>query len=346
MSSSSPHSFGTSPRVTIFGQSHDPEIGVTIENLPSGITLDYDAIDELLTRRRPGGIDRLVTARIETDEPQIRSGVVDGVTTGEPLTATFTNADTRGTDYEQFAVLPRPSHVDYLARQKYGDEHDIAGGGRFSARLTLPLCFAGAVCMQILRARGVAVCGRLVEAGGNAEAPYAAIEQTRDEGDSVGGIVEVAATGLPPGVGEHPYGGVEPVLASLLFAIPGVRGVEFGEGFAAARMRGSEHNDPWKLDEDGRVVPATNHAGGVIGGMTTGEALVVRIAFKPTASIARGQQTLNVETGVTETLAIKGRHDPCIAVRGVPVAEAAVAVGLLNLLNAEESVRGIEGGVR
>jgi chorismate synthase len=330
------NSFGLLPRITIFGQSHDPEIGVTIDGLPAGITLDQDAIRALLKRRRPGRSD-LTTARSESDDPHIETGLIDGVTTGRQLRATFKNADTRGGDYEQFRTIPRPSHADYLAVAKYGDKHDIAGGGRFSGRLTLPVCFAGAVCMQILGGLGVNVQAKLVEVEGSRENLDKHIRKVREEGDSVGGIVEVIATGLPKGIGEHPFGGVEPVLSHLLFAIPGVRGVEFGAGFKAARIRGSEHNDVWVSAGDGTLDTVTNNAGGVVAGMTTGMPLVIRIAFKPTPSIVRAQITANIETSQQESLVITGRHDPCIAIRAVPVVEAAVAIGLLNLINLDSS---------
>ncbi|MCL2492269.1 MAG: chorismate synthase, partial [Coriobacteriia bacterium] len=227
---------GLLPRVTLFGQSHDPEVGVIIEGLPSGIALDEEFIDKLLERRRPG-TDAQVTARKEADIPHIEAGVVNGVTTGGPIRTTFANTNIRSGDYEQFKKIPRPSHADHLAMQKYGDAHDIAGGGRFSARLTLPLTYAGAICLQILKERTIEVRARLVEVEGSKEDLSEHILDAKNVGDSVGGIVEVQVDGLPPGIGEHPFGGVEPVLAHLLFSIPGVRGVEFGAGFSAALMR-------------------------------------------------------------------------------------------------------------
>jgi chorismate synthase len=328
------HSFGLSPRITIFGQSHDPEIGVLIEKLPAGLSLDMDNVTSMLQRRKPGQ-GALTTARSESDKPCIGSGLDGGVTTGSLMRVTFANTDTRKGDYQQFASIPRPSHADYLAMTKYGEAHDMAGGGRFSGRLTLPLCFAGAICLQILNEQNITVRARLAEVGGQRENLDACIMQARDDHDSVGGIVELAATGLPAGVGEHPFGGVEPVLSQLLFAIPGVRGVEFGAGFGAAAMRGSAHNDAWVSGQDNTVQTATNHAGGVIGGMTTGMNLRLRVAFKPTPSISKAQETLNLDTGQQETLTVKGRHDPCIAVRAVPVVEAMVAIGLLNLINTD-----------
>ena len=335
------NSFGLLPRITIFGQSHDSEIGVIIDGLPAGITPDKDAIDELLERRRPGQSD-LTTPRCEADEPHIEFGIENGITTGKQIRVSFKNFDTRGKDYDQFRVTPRPSHADYLAVQKYGEAHDIAGGGRFSGRLTLPLTFAGAVCLQMLREIGVEIQAKLVEVEGAKEDIEEHIKCARDEGDSVGGVIELTATGLPAGIGEHPYGGVEPILSQLLFAIPGVRGVEFGAGFKAAQMRGSKHNDLWIVDEDGSLKTETNNAGGVVAGMTTAMPLVIRVAFKPTPSIACSQKTANLETGQQEVLAITGRHDPCIAVRAVPVVEAAVAIGLLNLINLDSGNRDCE----
>ena len=339
-----PNSFGILPRVTVFGQSHDAQIGTLIEGLPPGIVLDMEQITTLLQRRK-GGDNALTTSRKEADIPQIQTGVKDGITTGRPLKVTFTNRDTRSGDYEQFRTIPRPSHADYLAILKYGNAHDIAGGGRFSGRLTLPLCFAGAICLQILDSQGIAIHACLTEVAGKCDDFETSIIRAREDNDSVGGVVEFVATGLPAGVGQHPFGGVEPLLSHLLFAIPGARGVEFGEGFGAARMRGSEHNDPWICKSDGLVRTATNHAGGIVAGMTTGMPVVGRVAFKPTASIGLPQKTLNLTTGQTETLVIKGRHDPCIALRAIPVVEATVAIGLLNLINLDSRKEDEGGGL-
>ena len=330
------NSFGILPRITVFGQSHDPEIGVLIDGLPRGLKLDMELIESLLERRRPGQ-SNLTTPRSETDTPQIETGIKDGVTTGRQMRVTFKNSDTRGKDYDRFRVTPRPSHADYLAVRKYGAEHDIAGGGRFSGRLTLPITFAGALCLQILREQGIEIHAKLIEVEGAREGFEKRIIRASHEGDSVGGVVELVATGLKSGIGEHPYSGVEPTLSQILFAIPGVRGVEFGAGFKAAQMRGSAHNDPWIADGEGSLKTVTNNAGGVVAGMTTGMDLIVRVAFKPTPSIACGQLTANIETGKQEVLAITGRHDPCIAVRGVPVVEAACAIGLLNLINLDST---------
>ena len=335
------NSFGISPRVTIFGQSHDPEIGARITGLPAGMHIDHDALEDLLERRRPGK-SALTTPRKETDAPHIVSGITDGVLDGSALSVVFHNSDTRNADYERFKTTPRPSHADYVATQKYGDGHSIAGGGRFSGRLTLPLCYAGALCLQVLHEQGIEVTARLVEVGGSALDIEQCILDAAADGNSVGGIIELTVTDLPAGIGEHPFAGVEPVLSQLFFAIPGVRGVEFGAGFRAATMRGSEHNDSWILTDEGEVRTASNHAGGVVAGMTTGMPLVARIAFKPTPSIACGQETLNLESGKQEMLAVTGRHDPCIAVRAVPVVEAAAAIGLLNLINLDSSVRSDE----
>jgi chorismate synthase len=330
------NSFGLLPRITIFGQSHDPEIGVVIDGLPAGIALDMNAIHALLGRRRPGQ-SNLMTPREETDEPCIETGIKDGVTTGQQMRVTFKNSDTQSRDYEQFKTIPRPSHADYIATQKYGEKHDIAGGGRFSGRLTLPLCFAGAVCMQILRDLGIEIQAELDEVEGVRENLEERIIRARKDKDSVGGVVELIATGLPQGVGEHPFCGVEPMLSQILFAIPGVRGVEFGAGFKATYMRGSEHNDCWVVSSEGSLETATNNTGGVVAGMTTGMPLVLRVAFKPTPSIGRPQVTANLATGQPEELVITGRHDPCIAIRAVPVVEAAVAIGLLTLINLDSA---------
>ncbi len=352
-------SFGQALRVTVFGQSHSEGVGVVLDGLPAGEKIDLDEVRAFLSRRAPGG--RLATPRKETDEPRILGGLVNGLTCGAPLCAVMDNADTRSADYEQLRDLPRPMHADYPAQVKYGGYQDVRGGGHFSARLTLPLCFAGAVCIQLLKRRGVTVGAHLLRIGeatdeplsptgvtreqllslptrplpvlrpSAAEAMPREIELARQQGDSVGGIIECAAVGLPVGLGEPPFGGVENRLSAALFAIPAVKGVEYGAGFMAARLRGSEHNDAYRMRES-RVVTETNRHGGILGGLTTGMPLLLRVAMKPTPSIAREQRTVSLKGGCNAALLIRGRHDPCVALRAVPCVESAVAVTMLDLM--------------
>ncbi|MDD3243580.1 MAG: chorismate synthase [Eubacteriales bacterium] len=352
-------SFGQRYRVTLFGQSHGPSVGVVIDGLPAGETVDPETLNAFLQRRAPGG--RYATQRRETDIPEILSGLVDGKSCGAPITVVFHNGDTNSGDYASFSSVPRPSHADYPALVKYGDAHDIRGGGYFSARLTAALCFAGGVALQALARRGVAVGAHLCRVGAAEDLPFdpvnltaetllapgraafptldaraadamrAEIERARMDCDSVGGAVECASVGLPVGLGEPVFGGVENRICQALFAVPAVRGVEFGAGFAAASMRGSAHNDPYIL-QNGQVRTAANHHGGVLGGLTSGMPLIFRAAFKPTPSIGQPQRTLNVRTGEETTLTIAGRHDPCVALRAVPCVEAAAAIALLDLM--------------
>ena len=352
-------SVGHSVRLSIFGQSHSEAIGCVVEGLPAGISVDLDELQAFLARRAPGRSDTS-TARREPDRPRILSGLVDGHTCGAPLSAIIENTNTRSQDYEGLRRVPRPGHADYAAYVRYGNHHDVAGGGHFSGRLTAPLCIAGGIAKQILARRGIFVGAHLSEAAGIPDTAFPlhptpellsavaakdfpvldeeagarmqqAILEARQEGDSVGGIVECAAIGLPAGLGEPMFGGVENRLAAALFGIPAVKGVEFGAGFAAARLRGSENNDPFTMDH-GRVETVSNHAGGILGGITSGMPIIVRTALKPTPSIARPQQTVSLQSGEETQLQIRGRHDPCIAHRAVPVVEAVTAAVLLDLL--------------
>lgn len=346
-------------RHIIFGESHGPAIGVVLEGVPAGIPLDLDFVQNELARRAPGQ-NALSTARKEADQVCILSGVFQGKTTGTPLCAVIENTDTRSRDYEKTRDLMRPSHADYTGRVRYGGWADYRGGGHFSGRLTAPLCIAGGIAKQILSRRGVYVGAHLQSVGTVADALFplqptkelfdavaakpfpvlndqagermqALILEARKNLDSVGGVVECAATGLPAGLGEPMFGGVENRLAAALFGIPAVKGVEFGDGFAAARSRGSENNDPFVM-EDGRVQTETNHAGGILGGITSGMPIVLRTAMKPTPSIAHPQRTVSLSAGENAELVIHGRHDPCIAHRAVPVVEAVTAAVLLDLL--------------
>ena len=340
--------YGQNLRLTIFGQSHSDAIGVTVEGLPSGFPIDMAALQAFLNRRAPGRND-WSTPRKEADLPEFLCGVKDGITCGAPLTAIIRNTNTRSGDYEQLRYCPRPGHADYTAFVKYGENRDYAGGGHFSGRLTAPLCIAGGICLQLLQREGIKVMARIRSIGevcdesefteSVAEKPFptvsdevgAAMQQTiaeaRAESDSVGGVVECMVTGLPAGLGDPMFDGMENRIAAILFGIPAVKGVEFGEGFAAAKCRGSQHNDPFTV-ENGRIVTATNHCGGILGGITNGMPLVVRAAFKPTPSIGREQQTVDLRTMSETTLSVQGRHDPCIVPRAVPCVEAAVAIAV------------------
>ena len=345
-------SYGENIRVTIFGQSHSKAIGVTIEGLPAGEKLDFEQLQRFLSRRAPGQ-NAWSTARKEADAPEFVSGVVGNVTCGAPLTALIYNTDTRSKDYSQLSRLPRPGHADYTAAVKYGGHQDFAGGGHFSGRLTAPLCVAGGICLQLLQREGITVLSRIwrigtIEDSGELCASTAdkhfpvvdeqqgekmreLIARARAEGDSVGGVVECQVLGLPVGLGDGMFDGMESRLGRILFGIPAVKGVEFGDGFALTQRRGSEANDAFTV-ENGKIVTATNHCGGILGGITDGMPLVFRAAFKPTPSIAREQRSVNLETGEEQPLMIQGRHDPCIVPRAVPVVEAAAAIAVYDAL--------------
>lgn len=308
------NTFGNKLKITIFGESHGAMIGVVVDGVRPGLPLAQEDFHVDMARRRSGAVG--TTPRRETDRLEIVSGVWKGLATGAPVTIMIRNIDTQSSVYEKFVNHPRPSHADFAASVKYQGFNDPRGGGQFSGRMTAALTAAGVIAKKMLPA-GVEITSRIVETGDVAAAQAA--------GDSVGGIVECTATGLPAGLGEPFFDTVEGVLAHILFAIPAVRGVEFGAGFAAARMLGSEHNDPL-IDAAGRT--ATNHAGGINGGITNGNPLVVRVAVKPTPSIALPQLTFNRAAGAVEPLAVGGRHDTCIALRAPVVVEAAVAIGL------------------
>lgn len=341
-------SYGDLLRITIFGQSHSPAIGVTMEGLPAGLAIDEAALQRFLDRRAPGQ-NAFSTPRREADKPEFLSGLLNGRTCGAPLTAVIRNENARSGDYAALKNTPRPGHADYTAQVKYGGAQDAAGGGAFSGRLTAPLCIAGGICRQLLAAEGVQLLSRIAAIGGiedegeltvsTAEKVFptvsdeagarmcAAIAAARAEGDSLGGIVECVVTGLPVGLGGPLFEGLESRIAAAVFGIPAVKGVEFGAGFAASALRGSENNDPFLLRE-GRVETAGNHAGGILGGISNGMPLRLRVAFKPTPSIAKEQRTVELSTGEETTLSVGGRHDPCVVPRAVPCVEAAVAVAL------------------
>ena len=347
--------FGNALKITIFGQSHAPAIGVCMEGFPAGFTPDFDELNAFLARRAPGQ-GAYTTARREPDRPEFLAGLVRGHTCGAPVTAIIRNTDTRSGDYAAFTDVPRPSHADYPAQVKWQGTQDSAGGGHFSGRLTAPLCIAGGLCLQYLHARGIEITAHIERIGAaqdrrftptqpetlakaklpvldpdSAEAMLAQIAAAKAEGDSVGGCIECAVTGLPAGLGSPMFGGMENRLAQILFGIPAVKGVEFGSGFACAGMRGSEHNDPYFM-QDGAVRTRTNHAGGILGGLTTAMPVIFRVAVKPTPSIARPQESVSLQRGEDAVLEIHGRHDPCIVPRAVPCVEAAAAIAILDAL--------------
>lgn len=353
--------FGNQLRFTEFGESHGPAVGCVLEGVPAGVRLDMAAITAFLKRRAPGQ-SPLVTARSEADAPEFLSGIVNEVTTGAPIAAIIRNRDQHSSDYGDLKNTPRPGHADFTAYVKYRGFNDIRGGGQFSGRLTAPLCLAGAVARQLLAARGVFLGAHIAEIGGvtderftlgsltadtfdqlesqplpllnpAAEEPVTkCILQARQEGDSVGGVVECAAIGLPAGIGEPPFDGLENRLAQALFAIPAVKGVEFGDGFDAARSRGSLNNDAFCFDAAGEVRTQSNHAGGILGGISNGMPVVFRTAFKPTPSIAIEQDTVNLRTKQPAKLRISGRHDPCIVPRALPAVIAAAALVLADMM--------------
>ncbi len=327
------NSFGNRFCFTIFGQSHAPAIGVTVEGIPAGFTPDMDALAAFLARRAPGH-GKYATTRKEADAPEFIAGLVDGHTCGAAVTAIIRNTDTRSADYDELRRVPRPGHADYTAFVKYGPARDVAGGGQFSGRLTAPLCVAGGLALQLLAQEGITIRARVASIGGESEpaAIEALLEEVKAAGDSVGGVVECVAEGVPAGLGEPMFGGMENRLAQAVFAIPAVKGVEFGAGFAVGHMRGSENNDPFYFDEAGPVRTRTNHHGGILGGITSGMPIVFRAAFKPTPSIGMEQDSVDLFSHENVKLTVKGRHDPCIVLRAVPCVEAAAAVAIYDAL--------------
>ncbi len=350
--------FGERLRMTIFGTSHGPEVGIEVDGLPAGTPVDLPGIQRQLDRRRPVG-RRLATKRQEEDRLVVEHGVVDGRSDGTRFRAHVANEDVRREPYDRTQNVPRPGHADFPARVRYGPDADLSGGGIFSGRMTVGLVIAGVLAEGLLRARGVQVAAftrsigpvdaavpddldiaalRTLSARNEVESPdaaaaarmEAAILEARRDGDSLGGVVEVRAVGLPVGLGEPFFDSVESVVAHALFSIPAVKAVEFGAGFAAARMRGSEHNDPFVLEGD-QVRTSSNHAGGILGGLTTGMPVVARVAIKPTASIARPQRSVDLGTRAGTTLSVTGRHDPCIVPRAVGVVEHVTAFALADL---------------
>ncbi|MBE6221206.1 MAG: chorismate synthase [Rikenellaceae bacterium] len=321
------NSWGEKFRITLWGESHGQQVGVSIDGVPAGIALSEDDFSTDLNRRKSGAAG--TTPRHESDTPRIVSGIYNGYTTGSPLTIEFNNENTRSGDYKSLETHPRPSHADLVARQKWNGYNDPRGGGHFSGRITLALVAAGVVAKKILGTQTTFQTDIIAIGGSHNKEDFAKIiEQAQQAQNSVGGVVECRINGIQAGVGEPFFDSVESQIAHLLFAVPAVKGVEFGAGFKAADMKGSEHNDPI-CDAQGHT--ATNHAGGIVGGISNGNEIVVRAAIKPTASISMAQQTFNFESGSIEPLVIKGRHDVCITLRAAVVIEAAAAIALADL---------------
>lgn len=318
------NSFGQVFRVSIFGESHGQGVGINLDGIPAGIPLRLEDFTADILKRKAGA--KGTTPRIEKDAPQFLSGVFNDHTTGAPLTIFFENTNTRSKDYSKLKTHHRPGHADFTAQQKFRGFQDFRGGGHFSGRLTLCLVAAGVVAKKILGNR-VDIEAKLIEAGGKTNISEA-IDQAIEDHESIGGIIECTTDGLSVGLGEPFFNSVESVIAHLVFAIPATKGVEFGSGFAAAKMTGSEHNDNF-IDELGTT--ETNNAGGINGGISNGNPFVFRVAIKPTSSIFKGQETFNSETGQVEELKIVGRHDACIALRAPIVVEAITAIGLADL---------------
>ncbi len=350
------NTFGSRYRTLIFGTSHGPFVGCTIEGLRAGTPVDAAFVQAQLDRRRPG--QSLVTSqRQEADRLEFAEGLRDGVASGEPIVAIIRNEDVQSKSYADVARVPRPGHGDFAARMKYGGKSDLRGGGQLSGRMTAPLVVSGAVARQLLLTQGVRFAAHAAQIASVTSRPVtpeeieanvertpvrcadleaadrmiAEIERARRDRDSVGGIIEGVVTGLPVGVGEPFFDSVEASLSHIFFSIPAVKGVDFGAGFRAASMRGSEHNDPF-IVRDGRVVTETNHAGGILGGITNGMPITFRVAVKPTASIAKPQRSVDLDAMVPTELSVTGRHDPCIVPRAVPVVENAAAMSVLDLM--------------
>ena len=341
--------------ISIFGESHGPAIGVTIDNLPPGEYIDMDKIHQFMTRRAPKK-DGTTTPRSEKDLPEVLSGVLNNRTTGTPLCAMIQNTDTRSKDYSNLAKLPRPGHADYTGAMRYQGFNDVRGGGHFSG----PLCFAGAVCGQILERRGIYTGAHIAAIHGIQDDAFSRtrvskedilavreksfpvindaqgklmwedIQKARMGQESLGGIIECAAVNVPAGIGSPMFDGLENTIAQLVFGIPAVKGIEFGAGFQVAEMVGSQDNDAFYVDENGHIKTKTNNHGGILGGISSGMPITLNVAIKPTASISKPQQTVNFRERTNEILQIQGRHDPCIVPRAVPCVEAAVNLALLS----------------
>ena len=348
--------WGNKLKISVFGESHSAAIGVVVDGVPAGLKIDFDEIKVQMARRAPNG-GEFSTPRTEADDVEILCGVMDGAAEGTPICAVIRNTNVKSKDYSQLRDVMRPSHADYGYKVKYDGFNDYRGGGASSGRLTAPLVFAGAIARQLLKSKGIQVVSHILSVADVKDRRFGTeitaeeisslksavlplldkskeddirkvIADARAEGDSVGGRIECAVTGLKAGLGDPLFDSIESVLSSLLFSVPAVKGVEFGNGFGITEMRGSEANDSWHYGEDGVLRTLMNNNGGVLGGITTGMPVVFNVAIKPTASIFKEQDTVNVATGENVKLSLKGRHDPCIVVRALPVIEAAAALAV------------------
>jgi chorismate synthase len=352
--------YGQNIKISIFGQSHSEAIGVVVDGLPSGFKLDLDELRRFMERRAPRK-HSFSTQRREADLPEILSGLSGGATCGAPLVAVIRNKDARPSDYSNLKDVPRPGHADFTAQLKYKGAQDVSGGGHFSGRLTAPLCAAGGICLQILKTKGIEIGAHIASVGSIRDVRFdpaavgkteffalkssafpvldeargaqmlAAIEQARKDGDSLGGTVECAAVGVPGGVGDPMFDGMENRIAAIVFGIPAIKGIEFGSGFSGTALRGSDNNDSFYMDGDA-VRTRTNNHGGILGGITSGMPVVFRAAVKPTPSIAKEQYSVSLSGRSNVKMTIKGRHDPCIVPRAVPAVEAAAAIAILDAL--------------
>ncbi len=350
--------YGKNIKLSIFGQSHGKAIGMNLDGVPAGLPVDFEKLQSFLNRRAPGN-HAYATARKEEDAPEFLSGIVNGYSCGAPIAAIIYNSNTRSEDYSNLKDCPRPGHADYTAQIKYKGYQDVAGGGHFSGRLTAPLCIAGGLCKQWLEAKGIHIGARILYIGHVIDYPihldyvnpdlsligrdFPVVNQEAGEkmqqliaevsktDDSVGGTIECFVTGLPAGLGQPMFDGVENRIAQIIYGIPAVKGLEFGSGFTGRYLYGSEYNDQYTT-QNGRVRCLSNNAGGILGGITNGMPLVFHVAIKPTPSIAKPQQSISLSTGEVQTLEIHGRHDPCIVPRAVPVVEAAAALAVFDML--------------
>ena len=353
--------WGSKIKLSIFGESHGNAIGITIDGLPAGFSIDMDKIMMEMARRAPGK-SSLSTPRKESDIPEILSGYFEGKTTGTPLCAIIRNSNTKSKDYSKLKDVMRPGHADYTGAVRYKGFNDYRGGGHFSGRITAPLVFAGAICKQILEVKGIIVSAHINSIGKIKDCSFLEgdisdellnsfkekelplintkledemrqeILSARSSGDSIGGTIECAILGVSPGIGDPFFDSVESTLAHLMFSVPAVKGIEFGKGFDISKMRGSEANDEYYL-ENGNIKTKTNNNGGILGGITNGMPIIFNVAIKPTASIFKEQKAVNIITMEETTLCIEGRHDPCIVQRALPVIEAVAAIGITELMN-------------
>ena len=350
--------YGENLKLSIFGQSHGAAIGMTLDGIPAGLPIDDAELQNFLSRRAPGA-NEYATTRKESDRPEFLSGIVDGFTCGAPITAIIRNSNTRSSDYDNLKDCPRPGHADYTAHVKYSGYQDVSGGGHFSGRLTAPLCIAGGLCKQWLANKGVRIGAHISAIAGITDEPVfldwtrpdldsirddfpvlnpvagenmrQAIAEAKADGDSVGGLVECIVTGLPAGLGDPMFSGMESRIAKIVFGIPAVKGLDFGTGFMGAYLRGSQNNDAFTVN-NGKISTVTNHSGGILGGITNGMPLIFQVAIKPTPSITKLQQSVSLERMELQDLIVNGRHDPCIVPRAVPVIEAAAAIAVFDAM--------------